>query len=82
MRTIAERIGISVDWDVATRTAIITTDDDFRAELESTEEAVLLHIEEEDGVESLTLKYVDRLKNGSLDESLDLGMGMMETTSK
>ncbi|AIQ35893.1 hypothetical protein R50345_15415 [Paenibacillus sp. FSL R5-0345] len=74
MRTIAERIGISVDWDVATRTAIITTDDDFRAELESPEEAVLLHIEEEDGVESLTLKYVDRLKNGSLDWSLDLGM--------
>jgi len=121
LRAIAERIGISVDWDVATRTAIITTDDDFRAELESPEEwddwlgmkpielddpsreaiteqeltefailsglpvldsriidkytAVLLHIEEEDGVESLTLKYVDRLKNGSLDWSMDLGMG-------
>lgn len=74
MRAIAERIGISVDWDGATRTAIITTDDDFRTELESPEEAILLHIEEEDGVESLTLKYVDRLKNGSLDWSLDLGM--------
>lgn len=120
-RAIAERIGISVGWDVATRTAIITTDDDFRDELESPEEwedwlgmkpiemddtsgeeiteeelneflksnglpvldsriidkytAVLLHIEEEDGVESLTLEYVDRLKNGSLGWSMGFGMG-------
>ncbi|MEK5254773.1 stalk domain-containing protein [Paenibacillus sp. FSL F4-0125] len=41
MRAFAERIGISVDWDVATRTVIITTDHDFRAELESPDEAVL-----------------------------------------
>ncbi|MCR8656620.1 copper amine oxidase N-terminal domain-containing protein [Paenibacillus endoradicis] len=35
MREVAERIGISVDWDVTTRTAMLTTDADFRAELES-----------------------------------------------
>lgn len=38
LRATAERIGISVDWDVATRTAILTTDDHYRAELQSPEE--------------------------------------------
>jgi len=38
LREVAERIGISVDWDVATKTAILTTDDDYRTELESPEE--------------------------------------------
>jgi len=124
LRIIAEQIGISVGWDVATRTAILTTDDDFRAELELTEEweewlgnkpikfnnplgqvitedelsnyvksvgvsiidslivhkytALLLYVDEEDGDESLVLRYVDRLRNGKLDWNAGLSIGDSE----
>jgi len=129
LRAIAERIGISVGWDVTTSTATLTTDEDFRAELESREEwaewlgmkpiefddpsgveitkeelidfvsstglpvldsriidkysAVLLYIEVDDGVESLMLRDVERLRNGNLDlGSTGLGMGDNEVDIK
>ncbi|MHA7963222.1 copper amine oxidase N-terminal domain-containing protein [Paenibacillus sp. CAU 1782] len=121
LRWIAERMGITVEWNAQTSTAILTTDEIFRAELDLPEEweewlgekpmkiddptglaitedelseyatsnelfvldsrivdkytAIFLYISEEDGSQSLTTKYVERLRNGSLEGNISVGVG-------